>query len=106
MSEWSKQFLTEPEPEDSALAALAMSYYERAEAYDCTVCTGPMGRDGVMPANYREMGLINRNAASVLRDVQEQAQRLGYTREQLKAAMLRAGRSPAPSSTQPTKEGE
>ena len=80
-----------PEPDPPELFDLAKSYYERTEAYDRTVCTGPIGRDGIMPANYREMALINRNALAVLKDVQEQAERLGYTREQLKAAMRRVG---------------
>jgi hypothetical protein len=78
-----------PEPEPPELTALAQSYYERTEAYDLTVCTGQMGHDGIMPRDYRELALINRNASAVLKDVQAQAERLGYTREQLREAMRR-----------------
>ena len=81
-----------PEPDPPGLVALAQSYYDRTEAYDRTVCTGPIGRDGILPSDHRELALINRNAAAVLRDVQQQAERNGYTRDQLKAAMQRACR--------------
>lgn len=82
----------EPEGEPPELAALTKSYYERAEAYDRTVCTGPITRDGIMPMNHNEAALINRNAVALLRELQEQAARLGYSKEQFRAAMKRAGR--------------
>ena len=43
--------------------ALWRFYYAQCEAYDRTVCTGPMGRDGILPATSHERGLIGRHAA-------------------------------------------
>ena len=37
-------------------------YYAQCEAYDRTVCTGGMGRDGALPANSHETALIGRHA--------------------------------------------
>lgn len=45
-----------------ALHKIAKIYHENCEAYDRTVCTGPVGRDGITPSNYKESGLINLNA--------------------------------------------
>lgn len=42
--------------------ALWRFYYAQCEAYDRTVCTGGMGRDGVLPANSHETALIGRHA--------------------------------------------
>jgi hypothetical protein len=70
-------------PPDERLIALARAYHERTEAYDRTVCTGPIGRDGIMPATPREFGLINRNAALVKNELALEAQRLGFTRAEL-----------------------
>lgn len=42
-----------------------LEYYDRCEGYDRTVCTGPMGRDGVMPVNPEQRAIINRHAANL-----------------------------------------
>jgi hypothetical protein len=47
------------------LDELARTYHEETEAYDRSVCTGPEGRDGIMPANSREQALISANARRV-----------------------------------------
>lgn len=50
---------------------LAVEYYRRTEAYDRSVCTGPV-RDGeILPSSHHELALINRNALAVLRELQE-----------------------------------
>lgn len=46
----------------SAAVALWRRYHEQCEAYDRTVCTGPIGRDGIMPATPTEHGLVLRHA--------------------------------------------
>lgn len=42
----------------------AVQYHVRCELFDRKVCSGPMGRDGVLPANPREQAIINSNALS------------------------------------------
>ena len=52
----------EPDPMLPQAVALWRSYYAQCEAYDRTVCTGPMGRDGILPATSHERGLIGAHA--------------------------------------------
>ena len=47
------------------LFELATQYHAECDRYDSAICTGPIGRDGVMPADAVEFRLINRNAQSV-----------------------------------------
>ncbi|MBN3839346.1 hypothetical protein [Burkholderia sp. Ac-20349] len=83
-----------PEPTDPQLLELARSYYRNTEIYDRHVCTGPMTRDGIMPATPRERALINRNAHRVMANVSDAAEQLGFSREQLRDAMKIADREP------------
>lgn len=46
----------------SVALGLWRDYYNACEAYDRRVCTGPMSRDGIMPTDPREQGLVNRYA--------------------------------------------
>lgn len=59
--------------EDRYLFDLAEEYHRRIEAYDRTVCTGPIRHGGVMPANDKERVLINRNALAMRRELKERA---------------------------------
>ncbi|MEL7551944.1 hypothetical protein AAGV37_18885 [Pseudomonas protegens] len=54
------------------LLALAEQYVNETEAYDRTVCTGPVLRDGIMPATRHEFALVNRNARQVLEQINTQ----------------------------------
>jgi hypothetical protein len=85
--EFRNQYLGEPKPTDHRLLDLAREYYRRTEAYDRTVCTGPMTRDGIMPATYRERGLINHHAGIVLSELRKQAERQGFTKDEFRSAM-------------------
>lgn len=78
--------LFEPAPV-TPLDDLAREYYDRAEAYDRTVCTGPIRDGSILPASRHEHSLINRNATALLRELGERAERMGYTRNQLHQAM-------------------
>jgi hypothetical protein len=80
-------FKCEFPPPDARLFSLARAYHERTEAYDRTVCTGPIGRDGILPATPREMGLINRNASIVMREILNEGQMLGFTLAELRRAI-------------------
>ena len=65
---------------------LAKEYYDRCEAYDQTVCSGK--REGVaMPVDVHELGLVNRNANRVLKEMQQRAQAAGFTNADLRDAM-------------------
>jgi hypothetical protein len=60
--------LGEPWPEDPAdktLRELAREYHERTEAYDRSVCTGPIDRGRIMPANSDQFSAINKHAKMV-----------------------------------------
>jgi hypothetical protein len=72
---------------DQKLHELATRYHTECELYDRTVCTGPTGLDGVMPATPREMALINRNAHAVRKRIELEAERDGFTREELARAI-------------------
>lgn len=76
------------EGRDADLVKLAGEYYDRTEAYDRTVCTGPKTRDGIMPANHRELAAINRNANLVRAELRERAIAAGFTSDQFKEAMM------------------
>lgn len=83
-SEWQKQYLQEWDGARTAkLYGFAKDYHDRCEAYDRTVCTGPMGRDGIMPASHTELGKINRYARSVLTEVLQNAEREGFNQQEV-----------------------
>ncbi len=64
----------------------AERYHIACEAYDRTVCTGPVFHGAVMPATQQEYCLINRHALGVLQRVRAEALANGFTRmEVLKA---------------------
>ena len=68
MSAFAEQFhctfqLTEA---DHQRREAALRYVSETEAYDRTVCTGPIGRDGIMPATARERAQSIRFASSLL----------------------------------------
>lgn len=81
LNEW------QPSERDNRLHELATRYHIECETYDRTVCTGPVGKDGIMPANYREMALINKNAHKVRDRLTEEAAREGIGREELARAI-------------------
>ncbi|SOD27637.1 hypothetical protein SAMN05518800_3201 [Variovorax sp. YR752] len=69
-TEFTREMLTgTSSAEANPLDALVRQYRERCEAYDCTVCTGPMGRDGILPATEHERGLITLNARMVRAEI-------------------------------------
>src|SRR5574337_277762 len=78
-----------PPERDNRLHDLATRYHTECEAYDQTVCTGPIGQDGIMPASPREMALINRNAHAVRKRLTEEAAREGIGREELARAICK-----------------
>lgn len=53
-------------PAEAELRQAAERYVSEAETFDRTVCTGLIGKDGILPATLRELALVNRNAHSLL----------------------------------------
>lgn len=56
-----------PSEREIQLRQLGERYVRETELYDQSVCTGPIGRDGVIPANPRERALSDRNARELFR---------------------------------------
>lgn len=67
MQQFAEQFLCEfkPTPAEMLLRELAERYVSETEAYDRTVCTGPIIRGAIMPATTQERAQINRNAKAL-----------------------------------------
>ncbi len=73
--------------ESEQVYLLAQEYCEKTEAYDRTVCTGPMGVDGILPNNPREYLLINRFAIKLAREIYKRSVELGIPHEELRKAI-------------------
>lgn len=71
----------EPTPIDEQLYQRVKAYYDDCEAYDRTICTGPIVHGSVIPANYRELGLINRYARQRLKQLKDET--AGYPPEEV-----------------------
>jgi len=89
MNEWQQEWQQEWQPteRDNRLHEFATHYHTECEAYDQTVCTGPTGKDGIMPATPREMALINRNALAVRKLLMDDAEREGIECKELAKAI-------------------
>lgn len=81
------EMMEEPMSVSQLLHELAKSYHDETEAYDRSVCTGPIGPDGIIPANHREMGMINMNARDVMHKLTKQAEAIGITKSELHKAI-------------------
>jgi hypothetical protein len=64
-----KQYQQECRPTEQEFKAveLAERYDRKTEAYDRTICTGPIRYGSVMPSCLHEMAMSNRNAIEVRR---------------------------------------
>jgi hypothetical protein len=81
----------EPEsPEAKQLRELAEKYHKLTEDYDRSVCTGPIVKGSIRPANGHESALINRHAQTLNRDLCLDAQRLGFSAKQWHEAVTKA----------------
>ena len=62
MQRFADQFMCEFKTAPAEVTAAAERYVAESEAYDRTVCTGPIIRGEIMPATPRERALISRAA--------------------------------------------
>lgn len=67
MQQYAETHLCEftPSPSQQLLFAAAEKYVVDTEAFDRTVCTGPIIRGSIMPATSIQRFLINRNARKI-----------------------------------------
>lgn len=70
------------------LAAAAEQYVAETEAYDRTVCTGPIKQGSIMPVGSHELSLVNRNARLALDRLCTQHPE--FTRQQILREVSRA----------------
>jgi hypothetical protein len=85
MDEWQQEW--QPTERDQRLHELATQYHTECEAYDRKVCTGPVTKDGIMPATNDERARINRNALAVQKRILSEAEREGFTWRELADAI-------------------
>jgi hypothetical protein len=91
VDEYRKQYeqewrLTEQERK---AAELAERYHRETEAYDRTVCTGPIRDGSVMPIGSHELALVNRNAIKVRKQIMAEAAAAGISAEDMRRAIGR-----------------
>lgn len=68
---------------------LAQRYHRATEAYDRTVCTGPIRDGSVMPIGPHELALVNRNAIKVREQIMHEAAQHGISRQDMARAIGR-----------------
>ncbi|WP_051365814.1 hypothetical protein [Pseudomonas sp. EGD-AK9] len=94
MQNFADQYLCQPLPTPAEVWAAAERYVREAEAFDRTVCTGPIIDGAIMPATPRERAVISRAADELFsRLVAIGAGR--YTSDDLHRAIVRIERLPA-----------
>ena len=94
MDIYRSMYLGEPHPLDFELLSLARIYYIQTETFDRKVCTGPITRDGIMPATSRQFAMINEHAAAVFRKLKQKAIERGFSLDEFRYAMRIASREP------------
>lgn len=96
-SAFRREYLGVPPQEtddERKLRELAEEYHRRTEAYDRTICTGPIKRGAIMPATAWEGSQINRHAKAVRDELEVEAVKLGFTPQQWRDAIRRAANTP------------
>lgn len=87
-----QELLGEYSSADMKLLDLAEEYHRTTEAFDRTVCTGPIQYGDIMPANYQELLLINKHAREVRERIYREALELGFTTKRIREAIANYGR--------------
>lgn len=91
MDEYRKQYEQEwrPTEQERKAAELAERYHRETEAYDRTVCTGPIREGSIIPNNSHEVALVNRNAIKVREQIMQEAAQHGISRQDMAHAISR-----------------
>jgi hypothetical protein len=72
---------------DRKLLEFAERYHTLTEAYDRTVCSGPIVKGAIYPETPQQAALIDSNARTVLQDLARQAEPHQITLEELRRAI-------------------
>jgi hypothetical protein len=67
-----------PDEDRLKLRELALEYHQKCEEYDRSVCTGPVINGSIIPMGY-EIGLVNKNAMRVLKELHKRMLETGLT---------------------------
>ncbi len=89
-SYFSESAIVETEEDNQKLIALAEEYIRSTEAYDKTVCSGPIVNGSIMPANAKEARMITKNAVRTIGKLSERANILGFSSLDLLKAIQRS----------------
>lgn len=76
---------------DRTLCELAQRYHREAEAFDRTVCTGPIINGAIMPIHPSEVAAISGNAIKLRKRFMLEAEFVGISRAELSRAISRLG---------------
>jgi hypothetical protein len=79
----------EKSAEDAALEKLAEEYYEKTEANDRKVCSGPEINGVIMPADGFERSKINSFAKKVRDEIDAKARAMGFPESRVREAFAR-----------------
>ena len=78
-----------PSEKDNKLHELALRYHAETEAYDRTVCTGPIVDGSIQPYGGRQTVLINQHARQVFLRIEAEAARHGISKTEMWRAIGR-----------------
>lgn len=73
---------------------LGRLYHYRTEVFDRANMTGPMGRDGILPANHREQGWCSAHATKVRQEVMRWGLERNIPQIEVEAGIRRAASVP------------
>lgn len=88
------QYLCQPLPTPAELRAAAERYVREAEAFDRTICTGPIIDGAIMPASPHERAVISRAADELFKSLVALGEGR-FTSGDLQREIVRVERSPA-----------
>ena len=91
-NEFYKQHMCEwvPTEQERKAVELAERYHLETEAYDRTVCTGPIRDGSILPATPHEAAQINRNVIRVRERIICEAAAHGINKQDMARAISRA----------------
>lgn len=85
------EWLQQPYEHNKDMFELACRYYRETEAYDKTVCTGPIVDGVIYPLNSKEMGLISLNAHKTRKLIGQEAAEKNIDPKELTHEIRRVG---------------
>ena len=84
-SQYYQEFI--PAEKDRIKYELAKKYHDKTEAFDRTVCTGPIIDGAIMPASSYQSKVISQYACSLRHELFKEAQQYEITPKELRTAI-------------------